>query len=469
MSEIRIRDSLTGAVQELRPRDPGKVAIYACGPTVYARIHVGNARPYVVFALFKRFLEHEGLEVTLVENVTDVNDKIYDAAHERGIPSADLAREMTEAYIADTNRLALGRPDHEPLASETIDEIVGLIQALIDGGHAYAADGDVYFSVRTFPGYGKLSNRQVEELAAKDTGEPDEERPLKRDPIDFALWKAQKEGEDTAWDAPWGRGRPGWHIECSAMAESILGLDFDVHGGGLDLVFPHHENEIAQTEAGRGSQLARIWMHNGMIEFGEEKMAKSVGNIRLLSEALDQFGRDALIMYFLSGHYRQPLAFSEDVLEQAQRSVERVRNFCRLVGRRADAVAGSPDAFVAGRTDAFFDALRDDFNTPEALAALFELVTEGNRRLKAGDRLPGGEAALAEMLGVIGLESLLEPEAPVDEEAAQLADEREKARREGDFDRADALRQELAQRGYEVRDTSEGPVIVRTGDRIDRP
>jgi cysteinyl-tRNA synthetase len=469
MTEIRIRDTLSGEVRELRPRDPGKVAIYACGPTVYARIHVGNARPYVVFALFKRLLEHEGLEVTLVENVTDVNDKIYDAARDRGVPSAELAQEMTEAYFADTERLELGRPDHEPLASETIAEIIDLIQALIDGGHAYAADGDVYFSVRSFPAYGKLSNRRLEELAAKDTGEPDEERPLKRDPIDFALWKRQKEGEDTAWDAPWGHGRPGWHIECSAMAESILGLEFDIHGGGLDLVFPHHENEIAQTEAGRGRALARIWMHNGMIEFGEEKMAKSVGNIRLLSEALDQFGREALIMYFLSGHYRQPLAFSEDALEQAQRSVERVRNFCRLVDRRIDAVAGSPDAFVGARRDAFFDALRDDFNTPEALAVLFELVAEGNRRLEAGDRLPGGQAALAEVLRVIGLESLLAPEAPVDEEAAQLADAREKARGEGDFDRADALRQELAQRGYEVRDTSEGPVLVRIGERVDRP
>jgi cysteinyl-tRNA synthetase len=463
MSEIRIRDSLTGEVRELRPRDPGKVAIYACGPTVYARIHVGNARPYVVFALFKRFLEHEGLEVTLVENVTDVNDKIYDAARDRGVPSAELAREMTEAYLEDTSRLGLGRPDHEPLASETIAEIIGLIQALIDGGHAYAADGDVYFGVRSFPDYGKLSNRRLEDLAPQDTGEPDEERQLKRDPIDFALWKAQKEGEDTAWDAPWGRGRPGWHIECSAMAETILGLDFDIHGGGLDLVFPHHENEIAQTEAGRGRPLARLWMHNGMIEFGEEKMAKSVGNVRLLSDALDQFGRDALIMYFLAGHYRQPLAFSEEVLEQAQRSVERVRNFCRLVGRSADAVAGLPDAFVAGRRDAFFAALSDDFKTPEALAALFELIAEGNRRLEGGERLPGGAEALGEMLEVIGLETLLEPEEPIDEEAARLAGAREKARREGDFERADAIRNELAERGYEVRDTADGPVLVRIG------
>jgi cysteinyl-tRNA synthetase len=463
MSEIRIRDSLTGEVRELRPRDPGKVAIYACGPTVYARIHVGNARPYVVFALFMRFLEHEGFGVTLVENVTDVNDKIYDAARERGIPSAELAREMTDAYFEDTGRLGLGRPDHEPLASETIDEIIGLIQALIDGGHAYAAEGDVYFSVRSFSDYGKLSNRRLDELAPQDTGEPDEERQLKRDPIDFALWKAQKEGEDTAWDAPWGRGRPGWHIECSAMAESILGLGFDIHGGGLDLVFPHHENEIAQTEAARGHPLARIWMHNGMIEFGEEKMAKSVGNIRLLSDALDEFGRDALVMYFLSGHYRSPLAFSEGALEQAQSSVERVRNFCRLVDRHSDAAAGSTDEFVAARNEAFFDALRDDFKTPEALAALFELVAEGNRRLEAGDELPGGAEVLAEMLEVIGLEALLRPEAPIDEHSLRLAEEREQARNDGDFERADAIRGELAERGYEVRDTSEGPVLVRIG------
>jgi cysteinyl-tRNA synthetase len=463
MSEIRIRDSLSGEVREFRPRDSGKAAIYACGPTVYARIHVGNARPYVVFALFKRLLQHEGLEVTLVENITDVNDKIYDAARERGIPSAELAREMAEAYIEDTTRLGLGRPDHEPLASEMIDEIIELIQALIDGGHAYAAEGDVYFSVRSFAGYGKLSNRRLEDLVPQDTGEPDEEGQRKRDPIDFALWKAQKEGEDTAWDAPWGRGRPGWHIECSAMAESLLGLDFDIHGGGLDLVFPHHENEIAQTEAGRGKPLARIWMHNGMVEFGEEKMAKSVGNIRLLSEALDQFGRDALVMYFLFGHYRQPLAFSETALEQAQSSVERIRNFCRLVDRQSDAAGGSPDEFVAARREAFFEALRDDFKTPEALAALFDLVAEGNRRLEAGDPLPGGADALAEMLEVIGLEALLRPGAPVDEAAVGLAEQREQARTDGDFERADAIRRELAERGYEVRDTSEGPVLVRIG------
>jgi cysteinyl-tRNA synthetase len=461
---IRLRDSLTNELQELRPRDPGRVTIYACGPTVYARIHVGNARPYVVFALLKRFLEHEGYEVTLVENITDVNDKIYDAARERGVGSEQLAREMIEAYRSDTDRLGLGRPDAEPLASETIPEIIELIESLIDSGHAYASDGDVYFNVRSFPGYGKLSNRRLEDLEQKDTGEPGDEAARKRDPLDFALWKAQKEGEDTAWEATWGAGRPGWHIECSAMAETILGLEFDVHGGGLDLVFPHHENEIAQTEAARGRPLARLWVHNGMVEFGEEKMAKSVGNVRVLADALDEYGRDALILYFLGGHYRQPLAFSPETLEQAQRSLERLRNFARALARMP-AESGDRDPFVAEREEAFFAALREDFNTPQALAALFELVAEGNRRREADAELAGAAAAFGTMLGVLGLEDLLSAEAPVEAEATRLADERERARRAGDFERADTLRRELAERGYEVRDTADGPVLVRSGSR----
>jgi cysteinyl-tRNA synthetase len=464
---LRLHDSLSGEVRPLEPRDPGKVGIYACGPTVYGRVHVGNARPFVVFALLKRLLEHEGYEVALVENITDVNDKIYDAARQRGIPSAELAREMTDAYRRDTDRLELGRPDHEPLASETIGEIVDLIQALIDRGHAYVSDGDVYFSVRSFEQYGKLSNRRVDELGAQDTGEPPEERALKRDPLDFALWKAQKEGEDTAWDAPWGRGRPGWHIECSAMAESLLGLDFDIHGGGLDLLFPHHENEIAQTEAGRGRPLARLWVHNGMVRFGEEKMAKSVGNIRLLSEALDEYGRDALVMYFLGGHYRQPLAFSNVELEQAQGALRRIVNFRRLLERAGEGSAGNGevDPLVAEQREAFFAALRDDFNTPQALAALFELIREANKRLEGGERVAGAKKALEEMLTVIGLEDLLTGEAPADEEAESLAQERERARAERDFARADEIRERLAELGYEVRDTAEGPVLVRAGQR----
>src|SRR3954462_7538017 len=323
---IRIHDTLSGSERTLEPRDPPKVGIYACGPTVYGRIHVGNARPYVVFSLLKRFLDHEGYEATFVCNVTDVNDKIYDAARERGIPSAELAREMTEAYVADTDLLGIGRPDHEPKASETIAGIVALIEALIEGGHAYEARGDVYFRVGSFDGYGKLSNRPLDEM---QQGEGDDSAEIKEAPQDFALWKARKEGEDTWWESPWGDGRPGWHIECSAMAEELLGVDFEIHGGGSDLIFPHHENEIAQTEAARGEPLARLWMHNGMVQMGDEKMAKSVGNIRRLHGALDQDGRAAVVMYFVAGHYREPLAFSQEALEDSREAVERLRNFCR--------------------------------------------------------------------------------------------------------------------------------------------
>jgi cysteinyl-tRNA synthetase len=450
---IRIQDSLTNSLRELEPRDPGRIGIYTCGPTVYSRIHVGNARPYVVFALLRRFLRHEGYDVTLVENVTDINDKIYVAARERGVLSDQLAREMTEHYRADTERLLLERPDEEPLASETVGPIIEFIKDLIERGHAYASAGDVYFSVRSYEGYGRLSNRRLEDLEPGEQGEPDEDTARKRDPLDFALWKAHKPDEDTWWDSPWGRGRPGWHIECSAMAEEILGLDFDIHGGGSDLLFPHHENEVAQTEAGRGRPLARMWMHNGMVRFDEEKMAKSVGNITLLADALDRHGRDALIMYFLRGHYRQPLAYSDELVEDAGRAVDRIANFARTVRKGPD---GAGTSSVGAHRDAFFEALRDDFNTPKALAALFELISDVNRDGVSADVEP----ALAEMLQVIGFEHLLEGDEPVDEELLRLAAEREEARRARDFDRADRARDELRARGYEVRDTPEGPELV---------
>jgi cysteinyl-tRNA synthetase len=452
--EVRIRDTLSGEVRPLEPRGPGEVGIYACGPTTYSRIHVGNARPYVVFTLLKRFLEHEGYDVDLVVNVTDINDKIYDAAREAGVPSAHLATEMTRAYTDDTDRLGLGRPDHEPLASETIPEIITLIEDLIAGGHAYESGGDVYFRVRSFDGYGKLSNRRPDDM---DQGEEAGTESLKEDRLDFALWKAQKEDEDTAWESPWGMGRPGWHIECSAMAEKLLGLEFAVHGGGSDLVFPHHENEIAQSEAARGKPLARIWMHNGMIQIADEKMAKSVGNIFQLSEALDRFGSDAVVAYLISGHYRQPLEFSEDALRDADASVERIRNFLRKPELAGDPAAPAREAEeAAGYVSEFFDALADDFNTPRAMAAVFELVAEGNRR-----ELPGARAALEEMLPVVGLDSLLGPEVEADAEAESLLSEREEARAAGDFERADRIRDQLTERGWEVRDTADGARLVR--------
>ena len=448
MRTIRLYDTLTREVRPLEPRDPGKVGIYACGPTVYARVHVGNARPFVVFSQLKRFLEHEGLDVTLVANITDINDKIYDAATAAGRPSAELAREMTDHYVDDTGRLGLGRPDAEPLASESVPGIVDLISALVDGGHAYAADGDVYFRVRSLPSYGELSGRDVDQM---DQGEGVEGADRKEDPLDFALWKATKDGEDTSWDSPWGAGRPGWHIECSAMAEEYLGVDFDIHGGGIDLVFPHHENEVAQTLAGRGKPLARVWMHNGMLQLGSEKMAKSVGNIRGLGDVLDDVGGAVLVLYFSGGHYRQPIAFSDERLADAARAAERIRD----AGRRL--VPGDSPEELAPHRDAFFDALADDFNTARALAALYEWIREANRREGVGD------AHLREMLGVLGLESLLEAAEGPPAEAVELAARRQAARADRDFAEADRLRDELRAMGWEVRDGAEGPELLPAG------
>ena len=449
MSPIRIQDTLSGKTRDLHPGERGEVGIYACGPTVYGRIHIGNARPYVVFTLLKRFLEHEGLDAKLVINVTDINDKIYDAAREAGEPSAEYAAEMTAAYVADTDALGLERPDAEPLASQTIDEIVSLIQSLIDSGHAYQANGDVYFRVRSFDHYGKLSNRNADEM---DQGEEAGTAALKEDPLDFALWKGHKDEEDTAWDSPWGRGRPGWHIECSAMSEKELGTDFAIHGGGIDLVFPHHENEIAQTEAARGVPLAEIWMHNGLVQIDEEKMSKSVGNIFQLSEAIERYGGQTVVAYLISGHYRGPLAFSDEQLQEAAARVDRIRNYVR------DAPSGEPDQFLQDRRQALLEALADDFNTPQAFAVLFEIVAEGNRR-----ELSGAREVLAELLPLLGLDSLLAEEEGPPAEAQQLMAERLKAREARDFERADGLRDQLAELGWEVRDEAGGARLVKRG------
>ncbi len=474
MREVRIKDTLKG---ELVALDPGaEVGIYACGPTVYSRIHIGNARPFVVFSLLARFLKSEGYGAKLVINVTDINDKIYDAAKAASEPSEEFARRMTAAYFEDTGRLGLGRPDAEPLATETIAGIVGLISDLVDSGHAYESGGDVYFRVQSFEGYGKLSNRCTEDM---DQGEEAGSESLKESPLDFALWKAHKEGEDSSWDSPWGPGRPGWHIECSAMAEAELGPSFAIHGGGSDLVFPHHENEIAQSEAA-GRPFARVWMHNGMIETDTAKMSKSEGNIFQLSEALDRYGREAVVAYLISGHYRQPLAFGPEQMEQAVARVKRLRNFFREhpVGEAGGASSeqqrgGSAETPPASRIEAFRGALADDFNTPRAMAQVSELVAEANR-----EEIPGAPEAVKEMLEILGLGSLA-IEKVVDLEATltgggevnaqleafsrraeELLAEREKARAARDFERADAIRDELAELGWEVRDSAEGAKLV---------
>jgi cysteinyl-tRNA synthetase len=348
--------------------------------------------------------------------------------------------------VEDTSRLGLGRPDAEPRATETIDSIVGHISELIDRDAAYAVDGDVYFRVRSDPEYGSLSKRRPDQM---EQGEGVEGADRKEDPLDFALWKAQKDGEDTSWDAPWGRGRPGWHIECSAMAEDLLGVGFEIHGGGNDLAFPHHENEAAQTRRAHDAELAQIWMHNGMLQLGEEKMAKSVGNVAALHAVLDQWGNEALLMFFASGHYRQPIAFDDDSMRAATARVAGIRETARRL------VDGPSPADMALHKDAFFDALADDFNAARALSHLAAWVNEANRRSGVG------RDDLAEMLGVLGLEALATvEEVAVGAEEQELLERRQSARAERDFAEADRLRDELRARGFEVRDGPSGPELV---------
>ena len=421
---MRVYDTLTRTVQPLPP-PPGPVGMYFCGPTVYQRIHIGNAVPFVLSMWLKRWLELTGYETTLVINITDINDKIYDAAPGE---SARLAEQATQWYLEDTDRLGLGRPDAEPTAVETVPDQIGLIEGLIDRGFAYESDADVYFRVSRYPEYGRLSRQKLDEVREQ------EPNPRKEDPRDFALWKANKPGEDTWWESPWGRGRPGWHIECSAMSEKHLGTSFEIHGGGLDLVFPHHENEIAQSRA-LGHDFARIWMHNGMLSFRGEEMHKSAGNAVELREVLDRWGRETVLLFFMTGHWRKPLDFSEETLTAARAQTETLRNALR------------GEARAEGDWQAFASTLEDDFNTPAALAILHEWARTG-----AHDELRRG-------LEVFGLGSLGERrEAPP--EVVALAEARVVARAAGRYADADRLRGEIGDLGWEVRDVGAGYELV---------
>jgi cysteinyl-tRNA synthetase len=516
---IQLYNTLTQAKEPLTPRDPGKVGIYCCGPTVYNYIHVGNARPYVVFAVLRSWLRRRGYEVTLVTNNTDVDDKIIAKAQAEGRDPADVAAQYTAAYIEDTDRLGLPRPDVEPRATETVPEIIDLVCQLVSRGHAYEAGGSVYFRVRSFPEYGKLSRQRLEEL---EEGVRVEHEPGKEDPLDFAVWKAARPGEPS-WDSPWGRGRPGWHIECSAMGLRYLGAGFDIHGGGRDLVFPHHENEIAQAEAA-GLPFARVWMHVGMVRSGGEKMAKSVGNIFLLREVLDRYEPAVFILYLLMAHYRSPLEFSAAKLDEARAALRRFRDAVADIDFRVANAARAreqghwPDLTLRAETAgiAFAEHMDDDLNTAAALGELFALVGELHRYLTLVDR---GEAPLdtEALLAVRGtllhcLEALHVPVSPggptvtavgslagegakecVTGEmallpAARLAAEgrwddlelvyrdrlacgdasyacalRDHYRAERDWARADRLREEMVAAGFEVRDTPQGTQVVPRG------
>src|SRR6266542_3951081 len=424
---MRLYSTLQRRLVELPP-PPGPIRLSFSGPTVYQRAHIGNARPFVLGMWLRSWLRRRGYEATLVHNITDVNDKIYDAAPGA---SAELAARATQWYLEDTADLGLGMPDALPQATESVPGIVRFIEALVEQGHAYAVEGDVYFRVARDSEYGRLSGQRPDQV------EEQEPSPLKEDQRDFARWKANKPGEDTWWDSPWGRGRPGWHIECSAMAEEAFGPVFEIHGGGLDLVFPHHENELAQSRA-LGHEFARIWTHNGMLEFGGEKMSKSLGNDVSIRNVLDTWGREVVLLFYMTAHWRKPIDFTDDTLAQARAQVDTFRNFFV-----ESAVDGEP-----AEQERLVEALDDDFNTPDALALFHDWRSRGlGADLRAG-------------LDLFGLGSLAErEEAPP--EAIALGEQRQAARAAKDFAEADRLRDELLALGWEVRDEAGGFRLVK--------
>jgi cysteinyl-tRNA synthetase len=454
---IRIRDTLRRDTVPLDTREPGRLSMYVCGPTVYDAPHVGHGRTALVFDVMRRYLEWAGYDVTFVSNVTDVEDKIIARAAERGSTEPEVAHEFEQVWFDDMERLGVRRPDHVPHATEYIDRMLALIAELVARGHAYEIDGQgVYFAVDTFPGYGALPHRTLDELLESAGARVDVD-DAKRSPIDFVLWKAAKPGEP-AWDSPWGPGRPGWHIECSAMSLDLLGDGFDLHGAGDDLVFPHHENERAQAEAA-GHPFARHWVHAGMVTVGGEKMAKSLGNFTTLADALDAVGPRAFRMAVLQSHYRRPVELGPAELESAARAVDRLDALVRRAAAAGVDAEGAPlDQAIV---DAFRGAMDDDFNTPGAHAALFDAVRRANLALDDGDTEAAASllATANELAGALGLE--LHAGTGDDAEIDALVRERDDARAARDFATADRIRDTLAGRGVQLEDTPAGTIWHR--------
>jgi cysteinyl-tRNA synthetase len=454
---IRLHDTFSREKVELVLRDPGRVSIYVCGPTVYEVPHVGHGRQALVFDIIRRYLEWRGLDVTYVTNITDVEDKIIRRAAEEGSTEPEISQRYEAAYWAEMDRVGVRRPDSLPRATAYIDRMVKLIGELVDAGRAYVVEGQgVYFDVASFPEYGELANRRLDDLLGSAGARVDvDER--KRSPVDFALWKSAKPGEP-AWDSPWGKGRPGWHIECSAMSLDLLGEGFDIHGGGDDLIFPHHENERAQAQ-GAGHPFARYWVHNGMVMVGTEKMAKSLGNFTTLKDALDAHGPRAMRMAVLQTHYRSPVEIGDGELEQAREAVARLDALARRARIAEIPVEASLDEDAVAE---FRAAMDDDFGTPEAMAVVFRLARETNSAIDDGDmeRAASGLVTVSELTGALGLD-LDDGGGADDAEIDTLVQRRNEARSARDFDEADRIRAELAGRGITLEDTPTGTVWHR--------
>ena len=497
---IRIYDTMAREKRPFVPVEEGKVGMYVCGPTVYNYIHIGNARTFISFDTIRRYLMWRGYEVTFVQNITDVDDKIIAKSLEEGRSAAEVAAEYAQAFIDDMHAAGVLDPDIRPRATEEIDAMIALVEKLIENGHAYEVEGDVYFAVRSYEKYGQLSNRKIDEMESghrelRADGQGLEER--KRDPLDFALWKAAKPGEPS-WDSPWGKGRPGWHIECSAMSEKYLGLPFDIHGGGADLAVPHHENERAQSEAACGCTFANYWIHGGMLQINSEKMSKSLGNFLLLRDVLKTTDPRVLRMLMLQTHYRSPLDFSDERLLEAQSALTRLVNFVTNTEWLCSNPAQDPSTLdvdqyrqaVDAMRSSFIEAMDDDFNTAGALGAIFTFVSEANTLLSDtcvccvnAEAVEEGAKAVEELLAVLGIDlndaqeegeenteevvalasSLAGYSGTESEEAIQaLLDCRQNARTEKNFALADQIRDELGALGFTVEDTPQGARVTRS-------
>ena len=464
---MQIYNTQSRKKEELVPIEPGKVSIYCCGPTVYNYFHIGNARPFIVFDTLRRYFEHKGYEVKFVQNFTDIDDKMIRRANEEGITVKELGERFIEEYYKDADALGIERATVNPKATEHIPEIIAMIEKLVAKGLAYACDnGDVYYNTQAFPGYGKLCGQNLEDL---ESGARIDVDPNKKHPMDFALWKAQKPGEP-AWDSPWGKGRPGWHIECSAMSTKYLGETIDIHCGGKDLVFPHHENEIAQSEGATGKPFVHYWMHNGFINVDNQKMSKSLGNFFTVRDISKEFDLEAVRMFMLGAHYRSPINFSREMIEQAKASLDRLYtardHYAFLLENAKDGEMGEKEndllAKVQAAREGFDAAMDDDLNTADAIGKLFELVRAANAGLDEHSPKAAVKAVLDtldELAGVLGI--LSRKTAADDAKVQELLAQRAEARANKNWAESDRLRDEIVAMGYVLKDTKQGQQITK--------
>jgi len=461
---MKIYNTLTRKKEEFIPINENEVRMYSCGPTVYNYFHIGNARPFIIFDTVRRYLEYRGYKVNFVQNFTDIDDKMIKRANEENITVKELADRFISEYFTDAKGLGIDKATIHPKATENIDAIIELIKKLEDNGFAYSVNGDVYFSTRKFKEYGKLSHQSLDDLEIGSRIDVDDR---KQDPMDFAIWKAQKPGEP-AWDSPWGKGRPGWHIECSAMANKYLGETIDIHSGGQDLVFPHHENEIAQSEAANGKPFARYWMHNGFINVNNEKMSKSAGNFFTVRDIAEKFDYEVIRFFMLSAHYRSPINFSADLLEQAQNGLERIYNCLDnllYLGEHAQAkeltyeekALQSRLLEIKGK---FIEGMEDDLNTADAIAAIFDMVKEVNSNITASSNsskeiIEFSHSLIKELGGILGI-GQKQKENDLDSEIEELINQRQQARKEKNWKLSDEIRDKLKGMGIVLEDTPQG-------------